>query len=277
MMLNIWIGVVMALYCLALAVPWYCCDWCSRVFGFDGFTLTQGGSHDMLAIVPIVLLLDFVPAVLLRRWVRREKKAVAQGKRPCLHCGYDLRGHESAGTCPECGTSFELAEIKWYFRELSDLGRCRHRMRGVAMHGARCMTPMISRRRRQLTIFACVVMAFYVLFYLGASLCPDWTKHVLGVDIFTLTDPDSMLRYWVPVVTVVLVLAAELLFRLWVRREKKAFKQGKLPCLECLYDVSGATSNRCWECGTPFTKAEIEDYFQHLANTGRRRPEMRLV
>lgn len=34
----------------------------------------------------------------------------------CLDCNYDLRGKES-GNCPECGRSFDIADVKSYSRK----------------------------------------------------------------------------------------------------------------------------------------------------------------
>ncbi len=46
----------------------------------------------------------------LLHWIHEESR-----RRPRCGCGYDLRGHPSAGTCPECGRPFnaEDEEAHW--------------------------------------------------------------------------------------------------------------------------------------------------------------------
>lgn len=45
-------------------------------------------------------------------WRRLYQRVERSDSRLCLDCGYDLRGSGEAGTCPECGVSFEIAEVR---------------------------------------------------------------------------------------------------------------------------------------------------------------------
>ncbi|MDX2132349.1 MAG: hypothetical protein SFY69_09880 [Planctomycetota bacterium] len=46
---------------------------------------------------------------------REQKKAAGAGGRRCWSCGYALHGLGDAGSCPECGVPFRLADLreKW--------------------------------------------------------------------------------------------------------------------------------------------------------------------
>ncbi len=105
------------------------------------------------------------------------------------------------------------------------------------------------------------------LFLLGDTLSwsyRGWTARHLGYDIFRVVQSDSMSPYYVPAVLLALMFVPNIWYRVWVHREKKAWRRGKRPCLYCLHDLRGNSGNKCPECGTPFTHVEIEGYFQDL-------------
>ncbi len=195
--LQIITGAMTASYVLLWFGLLICRNWTRHALGFDIMTLVDSYPTGVQMGMILAVFLPTIPGTFVSWWVRREKQAFRQGKLPCLNCLYDLRG-TTGNTCGECGAPFTIAGIEDYFQHLSNTGMRRQGMIGASTPGARCRTPLISRRRRQITIFVFAAIGSYVLFYVGIWRCPGWTKQVLGVDLFTLTDPNSLLRYVVP-------------------------------------------------------------------------------
>ncbi len=71
-----------------------------------------------LGVPPMLAFALFIPygfaLAALIQWLnsapREMARRIREGDTPCWQCGYSLAGHESPGTCPECGKGFERAE-----------------------------------------------------------------------------------------------------------------------------------------------------------------------
>ncbi len=60
--------------------------------------------------VPVVFIMAGM-ALFSLALVRLRRRLREAGGRLCLRCGYDLRGIDDPGACPECGRRFHGAEI----------------------------------------------------------------------------------------------------------------------------------------------------------------------
>ena len=50
---------------------------------------------------------------------------VCRKKRICRQCGYDLRGHDATGRCPECGQPFYIEDDSTTWRKIQNIvGEC---------------------------------------------------------------------------------------------------------------------------------------------------------
>jgi hypothetical protein len=47
---------------------------------------------------------------------RRTRLVVARNGRVCLNCGFELKGLDDRGTCPECGTEYDVERNLRRFR-----------------------------------------------------------------------------------------------------------------------------------------------------------------
>jgi Na+/melibiose symporter-like transporter len=59
-----------------------------------------------------VIFMVIVMSVQHWMWRRLYLRVERSDSRLCLECGYDLRASGEAGICPECGTPFEIAEVR---------------------------------------------------------------------------------------------------------------------------------------------------------------------
>ena len=48
---------------------------------------------------------------------RLQSKLIANNRRYCLYCFFDLRGLDKTGTCPECGEPYEIWKVQNEWRE----------------------------------------------------------------------------------------------------------------------------------------------------------------
>jgi hypothetical protein len=56
------------------------------------------------------VLLTFLPGA------RRARFVAARNGRVCLNCGFELKGLDDRGTCPECGTGYDVERNLRRFR-----------------------------------------------------------------------------------------------------------------------------------------------------------------
>lgn len=67
--------------------------------------------------LPLAVIVCFgLGTIYVSRWHRRMvKQAKSMNYRMCEFCGYDLRAIDEPGPCPECGRTFDIADLRDYW------------------------------------------------------------------------------------------------------------------------------------------------------------------
>ncbi|CAG0995557.1 hypothetical protein PHYC_02538 [Phycisphaerales bacterium] len=92
-----------------------------------GLLLAGAGSRPFLLTVVFAVVPGIAGCVyttwFLLTWHRATARAKIPGELRCWECGYSLDGHGEAGTCPECGKTFDAHATRAMWRGYSRRGR----------------------------------------------------------------------------------------------------------------------------------------------------------
>lgn len=89
--------------------------WVAALFGLTGSNGPFGGAYSTyfaFTLSVCFLVFQYVAYRLQRRVIRQAK---SMNYRMCEFCGYDLRTIDEPGPCPECGRTFEVADLRDYW------------------------------------------------------------------------------------------------------------------------------------------------------------------
>lgn len=88
------------------AAAWNALPLLSLPFGV--YVIMSESIPSLLFLVALGVLTMLGQAMFFSRMLRLRRRLREASGRICLKCGFDLRGLEESGTCPECGRSFDL-------------------------------------------------------------------------------------------------------------------------------------------------------------------------